>query len=420
VDLQIIDRGFVEWTGLAQTNGMTARLADFRTSFQDTSLQIDRLIDYKNLHDQLQRLELSGYEVIEKYSDRFPEDEVIYDIVRGHKNGLAPIVDKIQRLGTRPTLSDEMRWISDLIIAYQLLADAVAERDAAPLRRFCEIIKRVLAQWPGQISAQLIVMARSLEIKKGHPLDVILASSGQPSAEAKAIAHSLTEFNKYIQRLNLMVVEHGKWQDADRELRLLRSTGGSDLDHLRQDWGRVKRIMEPLVSNRDESWAQDLMHCFAKVDIALEAAVPSKTKERLEELMSATRLRFLKVDDDLRGFCGELRGIGLAFAAVGQSLEETIPATATPTVSIVEAPIIRDVPIQRRLLLSEYAEGNTSYEKLTQQIEAVDKDIRVSGDSETKLRLTWKRATLEAERAQVADHLAHIEKLMASSGSEIA
>ena len=73
-----------------------------------------------------------------------------------HEQTLQDLVEQVQAAVKRPVLHDEdTGWSADLAEADRLLQEALEQRQAAPLRRSVQLLKRLLTREPSRINERL-------------------------------------------------------------------------------------------------------------------------------------------------------------------------------------------------------------------------------------------------------------------------
>lgn len=403
IDLQAIDRGLGALAGLLQNSDVRTTVAVFRADFVAASQQIDVLSDYKDLHDLLHDLQFQCYNYIASQTARFPEDELVVDTLIDHGLTFKGLVAKLHDVTTRPTVSGELTWITELSEAEVFLQQALEAKDPAALKRHCWLVRRVLDRYPSLVNARLNSAARALRmdaIERAMTtiLDMLKTRVGA-SDEVTSFAVGTASLTDLSQRLTCLVRDHDRWQDVDVELRRVEATLSSDPEEMQMSWPDIKTRTASLLCGEDESQTQALRQESVKLEEAFQANDPENARRHFMRFQRQAAEHFYRVDTELKALCGQLRTIGAPLAIVAGLVPAMPPQLVQPTKARLTqgATPIRSEHL--RLMLEELAHN---YNALTERIAAIDRDIDRTLDGEQRLVLKQRRAERAAERDELA------------------
>ena len=377
------------------------------------------LNDYLDLHDLLHDLEFQCYNYIAHQVDRFPEDKLALETVQDHALTFKEIVTRLQAVKARPTVSDNLTWIDELVKAEALLQQALEARDATALKRWCRLVKRVLDRYPSQTTRAVNSAARSLRMEAIEQamatILTMLRNYGVASEELRTFEAGCASLAELNQRLTSLVRDHDRWQDVDVELRRVEAVLASDPEELELSWPEIKAWALPLVSNEDET---ALVKESARLDDALAARDTAKARQHFMRFRRQAAERLYKVLVELRDLCSRLRTLGAWLAAVAQLVAE-MPLSQ----SVESSATALDRRKYRQRLLAELSQ---KYDALTELIAALDTDIDHTLDSEMRLVLERRRDELVAERdelvamrSQIEDQLKDERELIAQEQAHV-
>jgi hypothetical protein len=141
--------------------GVRAVMEGFRGSFEIVCQQIDRLSNYKDLHDLLHDLQFNCYNPIVRGARDFPNNALFLEGLVDYEAELQKIVNSLWEVVERATfLANEQAWIRQLGLAGELLGAAIDERSRTQLDRATFQIGRVLYVHPSRINERLKEAAR--------------------------------------------------------------------------------------------------------------------------------------------------------------------------------------------------------------------------------------------------------------------
>lgn len=293
----------------------------FRTDFSVVHEQVDRLGDYKDLHDLLHHLQFHCYNGIAQAVTRFPNDDLTLDNLTDYALTLEGIVEELKQVATRASMpKQELAWIDDVGLAKADLRSAVDDLDEGLLKKVIWRLNRLLATQPARINTLLNHLARALRLPAllsalARVCDT-LTSLDLDADKVNAFQSGIDALSKLNQALSSLVDNHDHWQALDVELRRIEASIDRDLIELEMSWPDVKLKAEPLYTAYPDEWASALKKESDALDEMLSGNNPAKVRRGFRSYQRRATDRFYRVDIDLKALCGDMRQIGIPLASV--------------------------------------------------------------------------------------------------------
>jgi hypothetical protein len=301
-------------------------VADFRTDFRVAHEQVNRLGDYKDLHDQLHKLQFHCYNGVAQAAPRFPDDDLTVDSLTDHALTIETIVEELNDLTLRPSIPrQELSWIEEVRLAKTDLRNAVDALDASCLKKALWRMNRLLSTQPARINALLNHSAHALNLpellKALTRVSDTLSSLDLDPKKVGTFQSGVVAMGELNRLLTALVDDHDRWQALDVELRRVEASMEHNLFEFEMSWPDIKKSCEPMYLEKADDWASALK----KESDALEALIagnnPAKTRRCFRSYQRRVTDRFYRVDVKLKLLCGEMRQIGSPLAAVLEVLE---------------------------------------------------------------------------------------------------
>jgi hypothetical protein len=307
---------------LAQSSPVVrATLGKFRADFESTCQQIERMADYKDLHDLLHRLQFDYYGMVLSPAKNFPGEDAV-DELFVHQPKLDEIISNLRAILQRPSVNPiEGQWGQKLEAAGQEIARALDQADVALLKKGLMGLKHILANQPTRINGTLTESARAMQLSSLIEALVNVASQAaslnlDPAYSAQ-FAAGIQPLKQLDQQMRTQVDQHDRWQAVENELRNFEgSIQTGELDELKLFWPDVKTTTQTLYANRAEEWAKKLSDSGNALDQAIRDDNPVRIKRAFNDYRSRIGFRFFQVDTDLKKLCSEIREIGTPLNAV--------------------------------------------------------------------------------------------------------
>lgn len=293
----------------------------FQTDFKVAHEQVNRLGDYKDLHDLLHQLQFHCYNGIVQTLIRFPDDELMLDNLMDYALTLEEIVEELKEVASRPLMpKQEVAWINDVALAKAELHQAIDMLSGELLKKVVWRLNRLLATQPARINTLLNHSARTLRLPS--LIDALtrvcnnLFALNLDTNKVNAFQSCVDALDKLNQGLNLLIESHDQWQGVDVELRRIEASVDRDLTEFEMSWPDIKMKSEPLYIAYLEDWANALKKESDALDEALSISNPAKVRRGLRSYQRRVMDRFYRIDIQLKALCDDLRQIGTPLASL--------------------------------------------------------------------------------------------------------
>lgn len=316
-DSQSAEEGLRALVKLMQDPDVQAKVATFKAVFETSSMQIEVLGYYKDLHDLLHTLQFNCYNYltsIVRTAKRDPDDMSIWENVVEYELVLQSILDGLDKASKQSSLSQAQPWIQRLIQDLKLLFQALEQNNPEQIDAAIRPVQRVLATEPSRINDRLSAAAEAL------PLPMLVeALTGVRNSLDKTRVNPVTvkKFVDGVQALDglktslaTLIVSHNTWQNVDIVIRRIEGNMAQDYSELEYSWSDLKTMTETQFNGCDELWAQLLRKEIAKLDKALEEADAIRIRQSFQSFRTRANRRFYDVDLTLKELCDKLRKIG--------------------------------------------------------------------------------------------------------------
>ncbi len=298
----------------------------FRTDFRVAHEQVDRLGDYKELHDLLHRLQFQCYNLIAQTAFNFPNDPLAIDNLTDYALTLEHIAEKSKEVAARPFIpKEELIWIKDFDLVQAELHSAISDLEIRHLKKVIDRLKRLLGTQPAIINTLLNHSARALRLSEllaalQRVCDTMV-SLQLDSDKVNTFQAGVDALGKLNQALNSLVEDHNRWQLLDRDLRLIDASIDRDLEDLELWWPDIKLKAEQLYWDCPDAWASALKKQSENLEDALSMRDVIKVRRGFRTYQHRAANRFYQVDVELKNLCGGVRQIGAPLASVLEMIE---------------------------------------------------------------------------------------------------
>lgn len=306
---------------MQRSRDVRTAVISFQTDFRVVHEQVDRLGDYKDVHDLLHQLQLHCYNEIAQAVTRFPEDQLTIDNLTNYALTLEAIHEELKQISGRPSMpKHELGWIDDLGLAKADLLNSIDLLDEKLLKKVIWRLNQILSTRPARINTLLNHSARELRLPALlSALAIVsetLTSLDLDTNKVDAFQSGVNALVALEQELSSLVEEHDSWQALDMLLRLIAASIDRDLVELEMSWADVKLKAEPLYMAYSDEWANGLKRECSALDEALMAGNPAKARRSFRSYHRRATDRFFRVDIHLKALCGDMRKIGMPLASV--------------------------------------------------------------------------------------------------------
>jgi hypothetical protein len=281
--------------------------------------QIDDLMNYKDLHDQLHQLQFNCYEPIVRTIKGSELDETAREVLSEYELNFREIVGNLGEIDSRlPAAASGAEWIQRLADARQDLARAIEAADPALLQKAAGDVRRVLHRQPSRINEWIILSARELRLANlVQALTEVCDELSERDIEPGRVAtfrQGLAGLSRLTDNLGAVRDDHAQWQTVDSELRVIDAWLDRSTEELVQSWPHLKRYIDPLCSESSDDWAVQLRAAGERLERALRSN-DGAAVEQFRRFRRQAGLRFFKVDTNMKRLCEQLRLTGLPLAS---------------------------------------------------------------------------------------------------------
>jgi hypothetical protein len=317
-DPQVVGNGLKALGALiVQSTAVRAAAIAYRTDFQAASEQINKLGQYKSLHDVLHRLQFDCFNLILQEVDRFPNDDQAIDNLAYYQITFDHIVEELRSMARESEIvRREISWIKDLVDAQFAYDEALKNADQDRLKTAVWLLNRLLATQPSQINTSLNNSARALRLPALSAGLIMIKRTLESADLDPDMKSEFLEGVNAIDQLNANLVglvnEHDDWQEIDLELRWLET----NMDNLAMSWPYLHKKIAPLYEGVDIQWAIRLTEAIAILAAAMDANNPSRVRLAFRSFRARANIRFYQVDMALKKLSDELQLVGTNLASI--------------------------------------------------------------------------------------------------------
>ncbi|MEA2175940.1 MAG: hypothetical protein QOD00_3532 [Blastocatellia bacterium] len=325
---QSAERGLRALVELMHNPEVQAKVATFDAVFETSSMQIEILGYYKDLHDLLHTLQFKCYNYlmgIVRMAKRDPDDLSIWDNVTEYELALQNIMSGLNNAAQQANIArTPLPWIQKLIDNLKALFQSIQQNDADQLDLAIRPIQRILSTEPSRINDRLAAAAEALPL----PMLIEALTKVRDSLdEGRVNALTVSKFvegvnaiDKLKGNLNSLIDSHNKWQEIDIIIRRVEGNMAQDNSELEYSWPDLKVMTETQCDGYEEDWAQLLKKEIAKLDKALADADAAKIRQSFQSYRTRATYRFYEVDLSLKELCSQLRKVGEPLTTVWEMI----------------------------------------------------------------------------------------------------
>lgn len=185
---------------------------EYRDEFASIWEQINRVSNYKTLHDYLHQIEFGCYFHM-TYALRNPNDES-FSFLQSIALELEEIVGKAKYIIQRKLSATEVEWIGNLETAHKTLENVIEDKNMQQLQITIWHINRVLAIHPSRINTRLHEAAETLRLSVLVLVEAMvtihdsLHHSGYDDTKHNALQTAIKQLNTLNTNLTALVKAH--------------------------------------------------------------------------------------------------------------------------------------------------------------------------------------------------------------------
>jgi hypothetical protein len=287
-----------------------------RTRLEEIKGQIDKIADYKDVHDLLHQLQYSCFNMIRREEANFPDLSAL-EILGSYGMNMETILVRLRAVEARKQIhASELTWIDDVESAHTFLQKAIdfSNPDRGSLVKSTWYLMRIINRFPSLINQSLLREARDLDLPGLlETLQKIAPTAEDTSPDVRSVSEFIDGLNaiqEMNRRLLALTQAHDSWQKLDLEFVQFEEMLETDPSFLEFSWGELilPRLNE-LLEGGESGEAKNLQ---AARD-ALAQEIASQNEARIRNLVNILRretgIRFFQVDVNLKALCDELRKV---------------------------------------------------------------------------------------------------------------
>lgn len=309
----ILSKSIVALMRLMRSEDVNNAVVIFQTGFEATSSQINRLNEYKLLHDMFQDLE-RHYSVINTQQVRLPGDIYAWDTIIDSEPELRnQITDLIETATQASFADDDERWLRQLLQAQDAIRKGVEDEDDVALKRGMRQVYAILSRQPTRLNTSLVNTANGLQFSTIETALVTIyervstADASTADELVQELGAGKSALNGLEDRVHNLVREHKAWQYIDDELRRVEGMG---LEELSLIWFDLESATLEAIGDSEEEWAVKLRDLVAALTTDIDEDNTTRIRRNYRRFRSNLIRRFRRVDASLLTLCQELQRVG--------------------------------------------------------------------------------------------------------------
>jgi hypothetical protein len=307
-------RGLTAMADLISAPDVRAKVEVFQDSFGIACRQIDRLSNYKDLHDLLHDLQFNCYNPIIRGARDFPDNPLFVESLEDYAAELQQIINSLWEIAERAVFStNEQAWIQQFSPTTALLWGAIEQSSKALLDRVTFQIGRVLYIHPTRINERLKETARDLPLPKLIEAMVFVrqypARSDIDSEKLRQVGQGVAALDLLSRSLAQLIDEHDVWQEIELELQRIEEHVEQHLQELEWLWPDLKARVTPLCHETDDRWTQELWQAGEKLERVLATPTPTAVAAAFRPFRRQAGLCFFQADKKLKDLCRGLQRV---------------------------------------------------------------------------------------------------------------
>ncbi len=302
------------------------KLGDFRFAVRTARTQIDLVSRYKMLHDQLQQLE-APVNVIVRARRRFASDPDIWDELERPLVDMQACIEEILAQMTDPRIAASM--IGGRLQFEQArteLGQSMAGHAIPQLERVVTRINSALKRETSRVNTSLVNSAGVLQLDEIAQTFITIrerVATGLPDTAAlRGLTHLIDDLASLDRDLRLGIAEHNQWQAIDDAVRMLADSMLGAPTEIRDLWGDLCLLAEPLFDASQEPWAITLRTSGDAVSTAFARDDRADVRRQFVSYQARASNRFHAVDDALLQVCQRLHETGLRLDLILRTFEK--------------------------------------------------------------------------------------------------
>jgi CHAT domain len=292
---------------------LRGNLAKYQEDFQSALELIDRLSDYKDLHDILHDLQFGVFPNMTEISKRLLDTKGAVQDMRGYERDLRTAIGKLtDTLNNGKVDASESAWIEQLTKARLNVRQAIAspEPDLKTLNEGLGSISEVLGTQPAAINRQLRLAVGAMRLSDLRNMvqlvrDKLSAQGGKPEIVDK-FNQGIADLTRMDSELRALMAEHDVWQESVTLFTALEPLV-QNLPVFKMIWDQLKAKTTRFYTDKaGEEWADDLKSEEAALDTAINKNNVDAAQDQFGLFERDGKQRFWDVDKEIKKKCKEL------------------------------------------------------------------------------------------------------------------
>jgi hypothetical protein len=288
-----------------------------RGELKSLAAGLARLRVYKNLHDVLQKIQVSQFSLLVEYIRRLRTDPQVSVSLRDLLLEFRMTFTKASK-GLRPLEAsqddvEEKGWIDSILAAVKEIDQARDGLDDRAARLATRKIRDLLQSQPNRINFLLRTEARKLPLQTlSDAVTTAAAAPGLTATQRGVLESGVASVTELRLRLARRVADHDRWQLVERQLWLMDAVverEGSDITEFEEYWQLAKEnILKLWSADPKAEWVVTTQGQNAAIDTALTAVPPEAQRARsvYGEFRSTALWQFYSVDGELIELCEDV------------------------------------------------------------------------------------------------------------------
>jgi hypothetical protein len=300
-----------------------------KDKLQEACNQIQIVSTYKDVHDELQHLEIDCYQLIVDEERWFSENQKMsLRHLRTYKINLQRIYGSLQEIAQRKIddqpILEEIDWFMDIKQAQTELNELI---ETSNINKFKAIQKSLSYVLPYQLTVMDAELNHTIKTLSLPPLVKLMSNIRENLTQKNLVSEQELEKIQYFQegvkaledlqqKFTSLIGKHNAWQRIDEELRLVQvvlNINHQDIDtqscdDLKLSWPRLKNKLDKEYNDCEEEWAIQLKQLGEKLNnfLAMKTDI-LEFREVFQDFRGQASNHFFDLDKELKSFCEQLK-----------------------------------------------------------------------------------------------------------------
>lgn len=307
-------RRIVETMGVAPQFAQGA-IAVARANVYDLRRRVAVLVEYKEVHDLLQQLEVSHrvlYTAVFEQDEPLVAEQIQWRKLAASRVSMQTALLKLCDYVEITSFAADADWNVDLRQASTEVQEACEQRNAGRLADALDVIDQVIGRETSRFNDRLIGAVDALRMTEWvHTLEQISREmptwpgmNEGPANRFESFAGDVNQLSALAQTLQALRNQHDEWQQVDNVLRSEQPQVVRNVGRFKQRWQRsLGQRVRGLSSDTEADWARHLLVKTSALETSLAKAVAADIADAFYECRSIVSTRFTQIDFQLRGLC---------------------------------------------------------------------------------------------------------------------